>query len=205
MAQARQAIVLPLNQERRRHQRVKVALTGRFMLSDRREFDCQTINMSPGGVLLAAATLPRAGDAVVAYVDHVGRLEGSCVRHVASGFAMSIVGTIRRREKLADQLTWFANRNTLGLPEDRRHERFALKNPRSTLTLPTGVSVPCRVVDVSLSGAAVSSEVKPPIGSPVTLGRMPARVVRHVDGGFAVEFSRVQAADTLEHDLGSDL
>ena len=68
MAQAANpAVVLPLNQERRRHQRVNVVLNGRYMLLDRREFDCQTVNMSPGGALLAATTLPHIGDPVVAY------------------------------------------------------------------------------------------------------------------------------------------
>jgi PilZ domain len=205
MAQAANpAVVLPLNQERRRHQRVKVVLNGRFMLLDRREFDCQTVNMSPGGALLTSATLPHIGDPVVAYIDHVGRLEGRCVRHLPNSFAMTVTGTIRRREKLADQLTWFANRAKLGLPEDRRHERFPLKDPRSTLTLPNGLTVPCRVIDVSLSGAAVSAEVVPPLGSPVSVGRTPARVVRHIDGGFAVEFSRVQTAEVLERELSPD-
>ena len=206
MAQStNRAIVLPLNQERRRHQRVNVVLNGRYMLLDRREFDCQTVNMSPGGALLAATTLPHIGDPVVAYVDHVGRLEGRCVRHLTNSFALTVTGTIRRREKLADQLTWFANRAKLGLPEDRRHERFSLKDPRSTLTLPNGLTVPCRVIDVSLSGAAVSAQVVPPIGSPVSVGRTPARVVRHIDGGFAVEFSRVQTAEVLERELSPDL
>jgi hypothetical protein len=205
MAQAANpATVLPLNQERRRHQRVKVVLSGRYMLSDRREFDCQTVNMSPGGALLAVTTLPHIGDPVVAYIDHVGRLEGRCVRHLPNSFAMTVTGTIRRREKLADQLTWFANRAKLGLPEDRRHERFPLEDPRSTLTLPSGITIQCRVIDVSLSGAAVSAEVTPPIGSPVTIGRTPARVVRHIDGGFAVEFSRVQTAEVLERELSPD-
>src|ERR1700674_3963460 len=191
------ATVLPLNQERRRHQRVKVVLNGRYMLLDRREFDCQTINVSPGGALLAGATLPHIGEAVVAYVDHIGRLEGRCVRHLPNSFAMTVTGTIRRREKLADHAK-------LGLPEDRRHERFPLKDPRSTLTLPSGLTVPCRVIDVSLSGAAVSAQVVPPIGSPVSVGRTPARVVRHIEGGFAVEFSRVQSTETLERELSPD-
>ena len=45
---------LPLAEERRRHQRVKVNLLGRYMLADRREFPCQVINMSPGGIALVA-------------------------------------------------------------------------------------------------------------------------------------------------------
>jgi hypothetical protein len=199
------AAVLPLSQERRRHQRVKVSLLGRYMLEDRKEYPCQTLDMSPGGVALITTMPPRIGEHVVAYIDQIGRLEGRCVRHLDNGFAMTIAGTARRRDKLADQLTWFANRHILGLPEDRRHERFALKDPRSTLTLPTGVTVPCKVTDVSLSGAAVIADVRLPIGSPVTLGRTLGRVVRHNEGGFAMEFTRMQTPETLEQDLGADL
>lgn len=205
MREQRQAVVLPLSQERRRHQRVKVNLLGRYMLEDRREFPCQTLDMSPGGVALLTSVLPRTGEHVVAYIDHIGRIEGRCVRHIDNGFAMTIAGTARRRDKLADQLTWFANRHVLGLPEDRRHDRFTLRDPRSTLTLPTGVTVPCRVMDVSLSGAAIAADVRLPIGSPVTLGKTLGRVVRHIEGGFALEFTRVQTVETLEQDLNTEL
>lgn len=204
MRQLNRAVTLPLNQERRRSQRVKIDLTGRYMLADRREFTCRTLDMSPGGVALIAPAQPRPGEPVVAYIDHIGRLEGHCVRLIENGFAMTVQGTLRRRDKLADQLTWFANRNSLGLPEDRRHERFTLKNPRSMLTFSTGESVPARVLDVSLSGAAVQARDKPPVGTPVTLGRTPGRVVRHLETGFAIEFARVQSVDSLEQNIAVD-
>ena len=54
--------VLPLSQERRKHQRVKIALTGRYMLQNRQEYSCQTLNMSPGGAALMAEMLPRVGE-----------------------------------------------------------------------------------------------------------------------------------------------
>ena len=205
MGDARHAVVLPLAQERRRHQRVKVTLNGRFMREDRQEYPCQTINMSPGGVLLSSEMPPRVGEQIVAYIEHIGRLEGRCTRVSGNQFSITVSATPRRRDKLADQLTWFANRNVLGLPEDRRHKRIELKNPRSILTLPDGSTLECRVVDVSLSGAAVATKVKLPLGSPVHLGRTPARVVRHLDTGFALEFTRLQSPDTLEHDVSGDL
>ena len=40
--------IMPLADERRRHQRVKVNLLGRYMLADRREYPCQVVDMSPG-------------------------------------------------------------------------------------------------------------------------------------------------------------
>jgi hypothetical protein len=174
------------------------------MREDRQEFPCQTINMSPGGAALSTAMPPRAGEHVVAYIDHIGRVEGRCTRVFENGFAMTISATLRRRDKLADQLTWFANRQNLGLPEDRRHKRIELRNPRSVLTLPDGSTVECRVVDVSLSGASIAARVKPPLGSPVKLGRTQARVVRHLDSGFAIEFSRLQNPETLEADVGGE-
>ena len=45
---------LPHAEERRRHQRVRVNLLGRYMLADRREFPCQVVNMSPGCIALIA-------------------------------------------------------------------------------------------------------------------------------------------------------
>jgi hypothetical protein len=204
MAIATKAALLPLNQERRRHQRVKVQLTGRFMRADRQEYTCQTVNMSPGGAWLEADSIPNVGEHIVAYIAHVGRIEGHCTRIDGNRFAMNIAATLRRRDKLADQLTWFANRNILGLPEDRRHKRFELRNPRSILRLSDGSMIECRVIDVSLSGAAVALRDKLPLGTPVHLGRTPARVVRHIDNGIALEFSRLQTAETLEDNVSAD-
>ena len=83
-------LLLPLNEERRRFQRVRVNLLGRYMLSDRREFPCQVNNMSPGGMALIAPVIGTVGERVIAYVDHIGRLEGVIARVFQNGFAMTI-------------------------------------------------------------------------------------------------------------------
>ena len=193
--------VQPLSNERRRFQRVRVNLLGRYMLEDRREFPCQVVNMSPGGMALIAPVAGGAGERVIAYVDHVGRLEGVITRHYENGFAMTIAATSRKRDKLAAQLTWLANRHILGLPEDRRHERIVPRNPRTTIVMPDGATAQCRIVDMSLSGAAVASEAKPPVGSVIWLGKTQARVVRMGEEGFAVEFTRLQHPDFLEENV----
>src|SRR5437868_11054240 len=174
----KKAVILPLSQERRRFQRVKVNLLGRYMLADRREFPCQVANMSPGGMAVIAPVSGQPGERVIAYVDHVGRLEGLIARRLDNGFAMTISATRRKRDKLAAQLTWLANRHILGLPEDRQHERVVPRNPRSAVTMPNGTSVTCRIVDVSLSGASIASDTVPPVGALVTLGKTPGRIVR---------------------------
>jgi c-di-GMP-binding flagellar brake protein YcgR len=187
-----------LASENRRYQRVKVDLLGRYMLEDRREFPCQVVNMSPGGMAVIAPQCGRLGERVVAYIDHVGRLEGMIARIFPSGFSMTIAASQRKRDKLAAQLTWLANRHILDLPEDRRHQRVAARDQTTTLVLENGSEEKCRIVDLSVSGVAVISDNRPPIGSTLRVGKAPGRVVRHLDNGFAVEFTRLQNPDVLK-------
>src|SRR5476651_1143494 len=98
-----QTASLPHAQERRRFQRVAVNLLGRYMLADRREFPCQVSNMSPGGMALIAPVAGQTGERVIAYVDHVGRLEGLIARQFQNGFAMTVSATKNKRDKLAAQ------------------------------------------------------------------------------------------------------
>jgi hypothetical protein len=195
--------IVPLAEERRRHQRVKVNLLGRYMLADRREFPCQVIDMSPGGMAVVAPVVGNPGERVIAYVDHLGRLEGKIARLIDNGFAMTISATARKRDKLAAQLTWLANRQILNLPEDRRHGRFTPRNALARLILPNGTNVACRIIDLSASGAAVAivPDLRPAVGSAVTIGKTPGRVVRHIEEGFAIEFTRLQHPDFIEDNV----
>jgi hypothetical protein len=168
------------------------------MLEDRREFPCQVINMSPGGLALIAPQCGRLGERVVAYVDHVGRLEGLIARIFPSGFSMTIAASQRKRDKLAAQLTWLANRHILDMPEDRRHQRVASRDQTVTLALEDGSKEQCAILDLSVSGVAVVSLNRPPMGSVVRVGKAPGRVVRYLDNGFAVEFTRVQSPELLK-------
>jgi c-di-GMP-binding flagellar brake protein YcgR len=198
-----QKSVSPSTVERRRFQRVRVHLLGRYMLPDRREFPCQIINMSPGGLAMLAPGIGNVGDRVIAYLDHVGRVEGKITRIIDNGFAMSVGATPRKRDKLAAQLTWLANRDILNLPEDRRHDRIVPRNPIAVLTLEDGSQMTCRIIDLSLSGAAIAAENRPAVRSRVSLGRVQAEVVRHLEEGFALEFMHEQAADSLEDSISA--
>jgi hypothetical protein len=203
LAERRQALHT-LSQERRRHQLVKVSLLGRYMLTDRREFRCQVVDMSPGGMAMIAPVVGKIGDCVVAYVDHLGRREGTIARLFENGYAMTIAATVRKRDKLAAQLTWLANRHILGLPEDRRHGRVVPRNPVGRLTMPNGISITCRIIDVSQSGAGIATRERPPIGTLVALGKVQGRVVRHLEDGLAIEFTRLLHGDFLEENVTGD-
>jgi len=187
--------------ERRRFQRVRVNLLGRFMLEDRQEYPCQTTDMSPGSMALISPVAGRIGERVIAYIDHVGRVDGTIMRILDGGFAMTINATLRRKDKLAAKLTWLANRQGLNLPEDRRHDRTMPNITVASVTLPDGREYQAKIIDMSLSGAALALEVQPPLGSPIMIGRLRAQVIRHFEEGIAVEFASVQTPSSIEQNL----
>ncbi len=122
--------------ESRRFQRVTVSLFGRYMLESKSEFPCQTTQMSPGGMVLQAPSKPGLGEQVVVYLDELGRFAGPCVRLTDAGFALMFDLPPGKRDKLADQLTWFANRDNVGIADDRRHERIVPVMRRAVLRTP---------------------------------------------------------------------
>ena len=187
--------------ERRRHHRMKVVLLGRYMLPNRMESPCQSIDISPGGVHLAAPARANPGDRVIVYLEHLGRIEGTCVRTTMEGFAMTITATSRKREKFTAQLTWLANREELGLPEDRRHERIVPRNPRAVVTMEDGTEHVVRLIDISLSGTAFTTDLDLPLNTPLRVGSTPAKIVRRFDGGYAAEFRFPLSADLLDENL----
>jgi hypothetical protein len=154
--------------------------------------------MSPGGLTLHAPEVGNLGDVVIVYLDQIGRIEGKISRVTYGGFAMTVSGTARKRNKLADQLTWLASRDPLNMPDDRHHGRVALRNPIAVLTLEDGSKMTCRIIDLSVSGAAIVAETPPSLNSMVLLGKVHSRVVRYIDEGFAVQFTHEQSVDDLE-------
>ncbi|MBV1703389.1 MAG: PilZ domain-containing protein [Hyphomicrobiales bacterium] len=176
-----------------------LTLLGRYMLSDRREYACSTVEVSPGAARLVAAVKGKPGERVVCYFEQLGRIEGTVAVAFDDGFAVEFSLPVVKREKVADQLTWLANRHALGMPEDRRHERIAPLHPRVAVKLADGREYLGKLVDVSISGAALETEAAPQIGASILIGSTTAQIVRALPGGFAVEFAKpIPAADFTE-------
>ncbi|HUU66755.1 MAG TPA: PilZ domain-containing protein [Methyloceanibacter sp.] len=186
--------------ERRRYRRLKVSLQGRFMSEDEREYPCEVIDMSAGGMALLAPISCQVGERIVAYLDNLGRLEGTVARAFEGGFAVQINASVQKRERIVNLLTWYANRELVA--DERQHERNAPRIAAQKLILPNGDVHDCRVIDVSQSGASIAASVKPPIQSVLVLGRLRGRVVRHHDQGMAIQFGELQDPDSLACTFG---
>jgi PilZ domain-containing protein len=201
-ARRSQGVLSRIVPDRRRHKRVSITLLGRFMRESKEDFPCTLIDISAGGAAVTSQTVVPLGERVVAYFDHIGGIEGVVVREFEGGFAFQISATKHKREKLAAQLTWLANRSELTDADGRRHERIAPQNKESMLQLAEGIVVACRVLDVSISGASIATPARPELGAEVLLGKLRARVVRHHPQGFGVQFIDVQNPTALRRYFG---
>lgn len=189
--------------DRRRHKRFKVQVSGRFMRADHTEHPCKLIDVSPGGMAIMCPQKVVVGERIVAQFEHLGSIVGSVARVFPDGFAIALAITAHKREKLAAQITWLVNRHELsGQSVERRHERFSVKKRISTLKLADNLVVECRILDVSLSGASIGTDVRPPIGHLVLLGAQVARVMRYHDQGIGVQFVEQQEREVLQRDFG---
>ncbi|MCC3245487.1 PilZ domain-containing protein [Methylocystis sp. WRRC1] len=171
-----------------RFRRVQVSLHGRYMLKSSEEYPCHTFEISPGEASLFAPVKAMPGEKVVLYLRDLGRFAGLATRATEIGFEMSLQLSPKKRERLADQLTWYANRSALAVDERRRHERIVPLMELTVLRLARGDEHIVRIRSLSLSGVALETELTPLLGEQVVIGNTPATVVRFFDDGLACEF-----------------
>jgi hypothetical protein len=183
--------------ERRRDIRVLVSIAGQYTLADhrnargqRRTFSCRAVNLSGNAITLAAPVIGNMGERVIANIEHVGRLKGAVMRILSRGFVMSIAASEDERLKLIDRIEWIEKHKNHDVDDMRARTRFVPANPNSRLVLADGTTLCCLVINLSETGAAVSADVDPEIGTVCALGTIVGRVVRRFVGGFAVQFIR---------------
>ena len=186
--------------ERRRFRRVRVDLPGRlFIPSDAREARCTISDLSPGGAAILCEIVPDAGTPVVLYVDGFGRFEGNVVRRDGSGFGITFVCTPSKRERTAEQLILFLNKTLVDDSVVRRHERSNQKG-FAKFTRADGQIVQCEVMDISVGGVSLKTDIKPPIGEYVLIAQIAGKVARHHADGIGIEFvGQEKTADVPVH------
>jgi len=181
----------------RKHRRLALSLSGRFMRADRNEYGCQLKNVSVGGAAIATPNVPDVGERVVVYLDLLGGLEGTVSRHLPGGFAFVFKVTEHKREKLAGQIMWLINREEFPDELGRRHERVGTRGRRTTLKVEEDVIIDVELLDLSASGASIGTRARPPIGSFVVVGKTRAIVRRHHEHGIGLQFLTLLPPEAL--------
>ena len=174
--------------ERRRYRRVRIDLPGKlFVPASAEEFACTVVDMSPGGASVALdADLPD-DTSVVLYANTFGRFEGIVARHDGPRLGLKFASTSLKRERTAEQLTLFLNKALLDDSVLRRDERAPTKGLTRFVRY-DGQVVPCEVLDLSMSGISVKTDIKPPVGEFILIGQLAGRIARHHAEGLGIEF-----------------
>ena len=182
--------------DRRRHRRVMWQVPVRGLTGTGEEFACNTIDVCAGGIRINLARPLTKGEELVLYIDCIGRVEGAVVRVLNEvGYAIEFRVPPRKREKIADALTWLVNKDRLGLSDERIAERRPATGQMIAIH-GKGVSIACAVVDVSVFGVALKTAgPRPMIGDRVQIGERAGTCVRYIDGGFAVDFRTLDGTD----------
>ncbi len=180
--------VAQLLRDKRKHRRIALPLSIKMLLQDGRESEAIVRDISAGGVAVLSEERPEENSSIVLYVEDVGRLEGSVVRHHTHGFAVSFSASKQKQDKVADKLTWVANKARLGLSDDGLAVAGVAANA-AELALADGSSIDCRIVGLSLNGATIHVSPKPAIGQNIVLGRMQGVITHHLPDGVGIEFT----------------
>ena len=148
---------------------------------------CTVVNMSPGGAQIDCELVLEEGTQIVVYIDGFGRFEGTVVRSDGFGFGVHFVCTEKKRERTAELLAMFMNRTLISESDLRRAERTPTKG-LTRFTRSDGQLVPCEVLDLSVTGISLKTDLRPSIGEFVLIGQLAGRVARHHANGIGIEF-----------------
>ncbi len=194
----RQARLLArIGADKRKTNRVSLDLDARFMAENGWEYPCDIIDISPGGIRIASEYPVRNGHHIILMSSTLGRLEGYITRVLEDGFAMSILATSRKQDRLADQITWLLNKKRLDLHEERRGKR-TIKKARVYIRTQDGLRFCAHSRDLSLSGMSVETHERLKIGERLQIGNLTGTVTRRHDKGFCIRFDVPEHPDDHE-------
>jgi PilZ domain len=173
--------------DRRKYVRVDLPLKARFLDDKGEERPCIVLNVSAGGALLRAKNPPAFGKAVVLYIDKLGRFEGRVIRSGGNSFAINYEKKREKSARIADDITEVMHKGRRSL--DRRNTPRIRQDAPALVHFENGRTEKCAILDISLTGASIEVDPRPPLGMRLILGRMMAKVVRRHDTGVGIVFT----------------
>ncbi len=174
--------------EQREFARHRIALPGKlFLPAEDASFDCHVLNLSGGGAGVQCDEPPPLRSFVVLYIDGFGRYESLTTRYINGELGLKFVCSEAKRQHLLNGILYFVIHGAKTSTRTRRHVRSAAVTWGHFLR-PNGDCVRCEALDISLQGISLRTDLRPPIGELVKLGRVFGRVTRHHDEGIAIQF-----------------
>jgi hypothetical protein len=159
---------------------------------------CETKLVTPEFIRFSTPFPAVLDDRAFVYVAGLGLMRGAISRAMGPTSEMEIAMTLNERLRLGSRILWADMKAGLKGTDLRRFPRYQPANPDSALTLPDGTTLDCQIADLSPTGAAIISDLRPPLDTAIILGQIHSDIRRHMEFGFAVEFRALQDPLNLE-------
>lgn len=186
---------------------VNIAVNGSYSLERRwydaegklRSFACRTTRVSPFRMIVQVPVVGHVGERMTSYFRDFGEVEGVIRQAMRGSFLVDLEMSPTHRARMAEKLAWLEKKFADASVQDVRADaRIIPPTSHSVMILADGTVHGCFIIDISSSGAGISTEVAPPpIGTPLAIGACVGRVIRTFDTGFAVKFVERQDVDDV--------
>ncbi len=153
------------------------------------EIECTVTNLSPAGAGVDITQPPSAGTEIVLYIEGFDRFAGAVAWVSRSGLGVRFPLFGNKRARTAERIYDYLVGEPVLQTAVRRSTRLS-PPPVRALHRTNGQSVAFEVMDISLDGAALRTEVPLAVGETVSIGLTQGVVTRVFQGGAAVEFVR---------------
>ena len=183
---------------------VTVAVGGSYTLANwfdpqgkPRTFACRTSRVSPFRMMVDVPVVGKIGDQISSYFSDFGKLEGHISDIKPGGFLFELAMDKSMREKMAGELSWLKMNRRTSASATPGCAGIIPASPHSALTFADGSIHSCFVIDMSVSGAAISASVQLQIGRPARGRKSICRVCRDLPM-VCVHFVEPQSRIELE-------
>jgi hypothetical protein len=161
-----------------RQRGVEVVVDGHYTLPNwydpegrLRTFACRTNRVSPYRMIVGVPVVGKIGDYLTSYFKDFGKLDGTISDTKPGSFLFELDVTFATRQRIANKLVWLEQRqkDPENIVDQRKSHRIIPVKAHTALTLADGAIHECFVIDMSIAGVAVSSDMQLELGTPSRL------------------------------------
>lgn len=150
------------------------------------------------------------GDRIILHLEGGSRFEGVVARLFDGGFGIEFGMHDSKRQRLVNALESVTDETSemTSLPLKQRVASRVGGFRGKTVCYTDSGEIECRLVDMSLSGAAIETDTDLKIGSVVSLGQTKGRIIRRDGKTYGIQFEPLgrdsaQAAETKSDEAGN--
>ena len=180
--------------ERRAFPRLKSRINARLLVNNAHDGDGVILNFSASGAGVESALEVAPGDRVVLYLEGGSRFEGVVARLFDGGFGIEFGMHDSKRQRLVSALDAMGEdpAEMTSLPLKQRVANRVGGFRGKTMCRTEAGEIECRLIDMSLSGAAIEVDADLKVGAAISLGQTKGRIVRRDGKVYGIQFDALK-------------